>query len=268
MTEPQSTIRGEDLSESYREVSSVFVDLFDTLVEVDEQCLPKLRVGDKVRPSTAPLLYEVLRGRDPALPMTFETFLQRLVRNQELILTKKTRLDREISATTRFSELVRQLSLTKNPEEIEALGRHLAHVHTYWIARATRPVDRAHALLNRLRKSGRTVTLISNFDHAPAVGWILDQNDLGSYFDDIIISDEVGVRKPHADIFRAALSRNRCQPQQAFHIGDDPVADVLGAERLGIRSIWINRNRVEFPPGEVRPTAVVNELHELMKAFA
>jgi putative hydrolase of the HAD superfamily len=49
-------------------------------------------------------------------------------------------------------------------------------------------------------------------------------------------SDEVGVRKPDAEIFHATLSRAGVPPDEAVHIGDNPDADVAGALAIGMRA--------------------------------
>ena len=58
------------------------------------------------------------------------------------------------------------------------------------------------------------------------------------YFDTVAIaySDEVGFRKPDGRIFRRALEALGVEPAQALHVGDNPDADVLGAQRAGMRA--------------------------------
>jgi putative hydrolase of the HAD superfamily len=43
------------------------------------------------------------------------------------------------------------------------------------------------------------------------------------------------VRKPDAEIFRSTLARAGVAPEQAVHIGDNPEADVVGAQAVGMR---------------------------------
>ncbi|MDQ3269118.1 MAG: HAD-IA family hydrolase [Pseudomonadota bacterium] len=52
---------------------------------------------------------------------------------------------------------------------------------------------------------------------------------------------EHGAAKPTASIFHAACRQLDCDPAQVLHVGDDIEMDVIGAQRAGLRSCWINR---------------------------
>ena len=54
----------------------------------------------------------------------------------------------------------------------------------------------------------------------------------------IVSSHSVGYRKPHRAIFERALALAEARPEDAFHVGDNLVADVWGAQQVGIRAIW------------------------------
>lgn len=65
---------------------------------------------------------------------------------------------------------------------------------------------------------------------------MLERHGLLRYFGPIAYSDEIGVRKPEAEIFRVTLAAAGMQPGQALHIGDNPDADVVGARGIGMRA--------------------------------
>lgn len=68
---------------------------------------------------------------------------------------------------------------------------------------------------------------------------------IANHFKAVVISEEVGVMKPDAAIYFAALDRLGCEPHEAVMIGDNLQADVLGAQDAGIAAVWFNRfNRV------------------------
>jgi putative hydrolase of the HAD superfamily len=48
-----------------------------------------------------------------------------------------------------------------------------------------------------------------------------------------------------------------------LHVGDDPLADVVGAERAGMQSVWLNREAREWPAEWPLPTRIVTTLAEL-----
>jgi len=94
-------------------------------------------------------------------------------------------------------------------------------------------------LLARLKESGHTLGVISNFDYR--VYGILNGLGLSSFFDSMTISSEVGWAKPAAEIFRAALGRHSIGPGEALHVGDSAHMDIEGAQGAGIAAILIDR---------------------------
>lgn len=65
--------------------------------------------------------------------------------------------------------------------------------------------------------------------------------EIFSFFDFYLISCEVGLEKPHPGMFRLALERARVKPEEAFHVGDEYFSDVVGARRLGIKPLLLDR---------------------------
>jgi len=66
---------------------------------------------------------------------------------------------------------------------------------------------------------------------------ILASYDLVKYFTHLSFSDEVGVAKPHKQIFQVTLEKLGCGAEEAVHIGDSEPADVQGADQACMRSI-------------------------------
>jgi putative hydrolase of the HAD superfamily len=92
-------------------------------------------------------------------------------------------------------------------------------------------------MLQNLEKS-YCLGLLSNFTHAPAAIGIIDQVDISAFFDVILISGAVGYRKPHPFIFRRFVDQMGVGKGQVLYVGDDPEADIVGAQRAGIQPVW------------------------------
>jgi putative hydrolase of the HAD superfamily len=86
-------------------------------------------------------------------------------------------------------------------------------------------------------------------------------SELVPYFDQIVISGEFGRGKPDPTIFDHALSRISLQKNEVIMVGDNLMTDILGANRAGIKSVWINRHHKER--NEVIPTYEIQHLEEL-----
>lgn len=93
--------------------------------------------------------------------------------------------------------------------------------------------------LKTWQKQGIELGIISNFD--TRIYKVLDLLNLRQYFFSITISSQVGVAKPHPQIFEKALEKHGCTPENCWYIGDSLKEDYLAAKSLGIKSFLINR---------------------------
>jgi len=85
--------------------------------------------------------------------------------------------------------------------------------------------------------------------------------ELVPYFDQIVISGAFGRGKPDPSIFLHALSLMGLEKDEVIMVGDNLMTDILGANRAGIKSVWINRHNKER--NEVIPTYEIKHLEEL-----
>jgi HAD superfamily hydrolase (TIGR01549 family) len=129
-------------------------------------------------------------------------------------------------------------------------------------------VPAAHReLLAELRRS-RRLGLVSNFDDGPTVHRLLAREGIAEAFSAVLVSIEVGRRKPHPAIFAEALRRLQASPGDALFVGDSPGDDVVGAAGAGIDSAWLNVGGESFPAGLLEPTYELRRLDDLPRVFA
>jgi HAD superfamily hydrolase (TIGR01549 family) len=81
--------------------------------------------------------------------------------------------------------------------------------------------------------------LISNFTHAPVIYKSLRKLDLCKHFNAIVVSEEVGWRKPSPEIFQATLTRLQVRAGEVVYVGDSPIEDVKGAKEAGLTTIFV-----------------------------
>ena len=97
---------------------------------------------------------------------------------------------------------------------------------------------------------------------------ILEDAGLTRYFQAIIISGEVGWRKPHERIFRMALGRLGLPPEQVVHVGNSPSEDVAGAKAVGMKAILLLGPEASEPAAwEAQPDLVITSLRQLPRAL-
>jgi putative hydrolase of the HAD superfamily len=69
----------------------------------------------------------------------------------------------------------------------------------------------------------------------------IDALGIRTFFDKIIISSDVGMRKPDKNIFLLVCDELKIFPSEAVYIGDNYEVDILGAVNAGLKAIWINK---------------------------
>jgi putative hydrolase of the HAD superfamily len=116
----------------------------------------------------------------------------------------------------------------------EALVRHFDSPDAWVVA------DGALDVLAEARRRGWRTLVVSNWHRA--LHAILETTGLRPHFDHVLVSSEVGWRKPHPAIFERALALAGVAPADAIHVGDSPHDDVQGARRAGIRPVLIGRS--------------------------
>jgi putative hydrolase of the HAD superfamily len=99
------------------------------------------------------------------------------------------------------------------------------------------------------RLAGRyRLGLVSNFTYPPAVEQILARVGLERFFDEILISGRLGIRKPHPAVFAELTRRLDLAPAEIVFVGDELQADIVGAQKAGMRTVWMTyRQRLERP---------------------
>jgi putative hydrolase of the HAD superfamily len=125
----------------------------------------------------------------------------------------------------------------------------------------------ARPALEALRARGLSLIVLSNTMRTPGqtLRRLLEHYDLLACFAATVFSDEVGVRKPAAEIFFHALRTVGGEPETAVHVGDDPVLDVQGARGAGMRVIQVT---AQAAPAGPAPDAVIAGLAALPAAIA
>jgi len=118
--------------------------------------------------------------------------------------------------------------------------------------------------LAMLKEMGFLLGVVTNSQKLFAVAE-MKMTGILDYFDTVVCSSEVGVQKPHPDIFNRALENLGIQASQAVMIGHEPVCDIAGARRLAIPAILL---KGPAPSGrfQIEPDMVIYDFE--MDGFA
>jgi putative hydrolase of the HAD superfamily len=100
------------------------------------------------------------------------------------------------------------------------------------------PFDFVEKELERLSREGYRLGVISNWDSSARP--ILERYGLIRFFDNIVISSEVGSQKPDSEIFRQAFREAGVEPEECLYIGDNYYDDGVGCRKVGMDYLIIN----------------------------
>jgi putative hydrolase of the HAD superfamily len=142
---------------------------------------------------------------------------------------------REVPTRQRFRRLVERLDL-----DAPDLPELLTQVHMDHMVSCVNVLDHHVPLLADLHRELK-LGVCSNFTHAPAAVRVLEEAGLAPHLDAVVVSEEIGVRKPRKEIFDEALRRLGVSASDAVHVGDNLTADVAGAAAVGMQTIWLTR---------------------------
>jgi putative hydrolase of the HAD superfamily len=126
-------------------------------------------------------------------------------------------------------------------------------------ADAWRIFDDVRPFLESARRRGMGLAVVSNWDER--LRGLMKQLDLLASFEAIIVSHEVGHRKPGHEIFRHAADQLGLPPGEILHVGDSEREDFDGARRAGWQARWLQRTG---EPG----AGAIRSLADITFAFA
>ena len=90
---------------------------------------------------------------------------------------------------------------------------------------------------------------------------------LSGYFDPIIISGDIGYRKPDLRLFSAALAAMKMDPSEVLYVGNDMYRDIYGAQRLKMKTVFFKSNQVQQEKEVVKPDYIIYKFSELLNAI-
>lgn len=121
------------------------------------------------------------------------------------------------------------------------------------------PFPNLHDVLDKLQRMGIKLGVISN-----GKGQFQRDNliELGihDYFDTVLISESVGLRKPDPRIFKKALENLSVSAENSIFVGDHPEADVQAARNAGMISVWMRDDYWGYAEADY----IIDDLRELL----
>lgn len=220
-----------------KNVKAIGFDLFNTLITADPKAVSEA-VERLIRS-----LYES--------GLTFEDIpFRKTYRRCALEFLEKTKEDgRETHNRFWVSAALREMGHPVEPDDpriAQALDSYFSAFYDY-----CHVIPGTLEMLNQLKGSYQ-LGLLSNFTHAPAGKVLIKKLGLAPFFEVLIISGEIGYRKPHALVFRQLVKDFGVDRSRVLYVGDNIEADINGALDAGIRPVWFTwalDHKVPMLPG-------------------
>lgn len=222
---------------------NLFIDLDDTLWDIHQngkECLEEIYhdYGYDRFYATFSDYYNVYM---PSNHYLWGLYRQGAIKKEELIVE-------------RFLVPVRDFGIN-DPEYAKSLSDDFLDRTT----RKTRLIDGTMELLEYLKPKYRMHILSNGFREVQYKK--IKNSGLKPYFDKIILSEDAGINKPHANMFTYALVNTNSRRDQTIMIGDSWDADIVGAYNSRIAQIWFNPG--DEKPVDFAPTFTVKTLEEI-----
>lgn len=164
----------------------------------------------------------------------------------------------------RFIQLNQKLSCSLSVDEIANEYDVNLCIYAHWITGAKEAIEFLH-------QKGHVLGIITN-GFVGVQGEKQQRLELNNWFDCYIVSDEVGISKPNAEIFNLAvtvIANKRQQPIQSFTkqsmlmVGDSIISDGYGAQNFGIDYCFINNTPLNILPSTLPITHNISSVAHL-----
>lgn len=156
----------------------------------------------------------------------------REVNHQNWLAYERGEITQAILRTRRFEQFLAAMAMNEEPGHVS--GRYLFH-----LGNRIDLVDGAAKLVEALH--GRVGLMIITNGLKDVQKSRMNQSEIGQYFHDVVISEEVGVAKPDGRIFDICFERmGHPQKSEVLIVGDSLTSDIRGGLDYGIDTCWFN----------------------------
>lgn len=154
----------------------------------------------------------------------------------------------------RFKRLSDKLNIKFDPVEFaKSYMKHLANASFLY--------EDSTSLIEDLSKEHKLIIITNGLKNVQTNR--IRKSTIGKYFEDIVISEEVGVSKPNPKIFEIALENiNYTDKSKILMVGDSLTSDVKGGINFGVDTCWFNHEKV-LNKTEIKPTYEISNLLDL-----
>lgn len=150
---------------------------------------------------------------------------------------------------------------------IQADGKKVDAVFSENLGKGYKMMAHAQELMTALKNNGYQLYAGSN-GVAKTQWQRMKGAGITHFFEDVFISEEIGVEKPDPHFFNHIFDTlNTYNKEEFLMVGDSLTSDIKGANNAGIDSVWYNFSGMSITAEQVKSTYTVTSLLELMHLF-
>lgn len=187
------------------------------------------------------------------------TFIETYTRNNHLLWAEYHlgKITKEHLRTTRFSATFIELGLAAESVPVAFEDDYVRICPT-----KTNLFPHAHETLSYLKGKYKLHLISNGFKESTELK--IKVTGLGRYFENIVISEVIGINKPDKAIFEFALNAAKAKKRESIMIGDSIEADIRGAMNFGMDAIYFNPLGKEKPDDVRRQISSLEELRNIL----
>ena len=243
-----------------KKYSTLIFDLFDTIIDFNFNRLPFIENNGVRSRTTSKEVFSVFKSYYPHIE--FERFFPSFIKSYQEFLDIKKKEYREYPNRGRFKIMLEDMGIAHG-EQTRELEDSMVKAHMNGLASCVEFPEENRITLVDAKKKGYRLAIISNFDYAPTARMLIEKFGFGELFESIIISEDVGWRKPKDIIFKRSLTELGIGASEALFTGDNYDADIIGASGVGMDGVWINRRGEPENNLDPQPAFIVSALPEI-----
>lgn len=217
-------------------------------------------------------LYDYDAPHEKALKAVFKEFKKYIdlpyKKFIKLYFLSREEIQRELSGTASshnrilyFQRLIEKTKNTVDPKIILKL------YNTYWDTLLKNMIISKESIrtLKELKRRGMRIAVVSDLTTEIQLKK-LSKLKLSGLVDVLVTSEEAGSDKPHAIMFLLALNKLRVTPTEAMMVGDNTIADIEGANFVGLDTILLKKGKLSrtFEEDYKQPKFTIKKLDELL----
>ncbi|PJA07284.1 MAG: noncanonical pyrimidine nucleotidase, YjjG family [Flavobacteriales bacterium CG_4_10_14_0_2_um_filter_32_8] len=166
---------------------------------------------------------------------SFDSFLEKYheINNQLWDAYEKDKIGKEKLRWKRFEDTLQFFKIDN-----QELSTQIGDYYIDWSPKQTLLFPHAIETLEYLSKKYQLHIISNGFEEVQHIK--LTNSGIIHYFSTIILSERVGVKKPHPLIFKRAMKQSGASIKNSIMIGDDLYADIYGAQRVKMDHVYFN----------------------------